>query len=145
MGLDSVELVMRFEEVFGITIDDKEAEKLVTPRDVIELVLAKVERSGERACLNQRAFHLLRRVFKTSFSTRRRCFMPDAELQALVPMKNRRATWSCLASQIGITSLPDLARPRWVHLFIWSTSCFLGFAFSIAVTKPENWWRAFSE
>ena len=35
MGLDSVELVMAFEEAFGVAIEDAEAAKMITPRDVI--------------------------------------------------------------------------------------------------------------
>lgn len=40
MGLDSVELVMAFEEEFGVDIPDSAAEKMLTPSDVIDFVLA---------------------------------------------------------------------------------------------------------
>ncbi len=36
MGLDGVELVMAFEEEFGIEIADADAERMQTPRDVID-------------------------------------------------------------------------------------------------------------
>ena len=36
MGLDGVELVMAFEEEFGVTISNGEAEKMVTPGMVIQ-------------------------------------------------------------------------------------------------------------
>jgi len=36
VALDSVELVMAFEEKFAITIPDEEAERMVTPRNVID-------------------------------------------------------------------------------------------------------------
>jgi acyl carrier protein len=36
MGLDSVELVMEFEEAFGIELKDEEVTKIVTPRMVID-------------------------------------------------------------------------------------------------------------
>lgn len=41
MGLDSVELVMAYEEAFKIEISDAEAEKILTPADVIALVVQK--------------------------------------------------------------------------------------------------------
>ena len=37
-SLDTVELLMAFEEEFGITIDDDEAEKLQTLQDVINFL-----------------------------------------------------------------------------------------------------------
>lgn len=39
MGLDSVELVMAFEEEFGIRIPDAAAAAMLTPRDVIDFVI----------------------------------------------------------------------------------------------------------
>ena len=41
MGLDAVELVMAIEEEFGIDITDAEAEKLRTPRLLIDFIWAK--------------------------------------------------------------------------------------------------------
>ena len=38
MGLDSVELVMAFEEAFGVPIPDADAQKMLTPRAVIDFV-----------------------------------------------------------------------------------------------------------
>jgi acyl carrier protein len=37
-SLDTVELVMRFEEEFGIQIPDEEAEKITSVRDAIEYI-----------------------------------------------------------------------------------------------------------
>jgi acyl carrier protein len=39
-SLDNVELVMRFEEEFGIEIPDEEAEKIVSVRDAITYIEA---------------------------------------------------------------------------------------------------------
>jgi acyl carrier protein len=38
MGMDIVELIMRTEEVFGVTIDDTDAEQIQTVGDLYELV-----------------------------------------------------------------------------------------------------------
>lgn len=43
MGLDSVELVLAFEEVFQISIPDREAEKLRTPHDAIECIASMLQ------------------------------------------------------------------------------------------------------
>jgi acyl carrier protein len=45
MGMESVEIVIRVEETFGIKISDAEAEIILTPRQLIELVMAKVVQS----------------------------------------------------------------------------------------------------
>lgn len=46
MGLDSVELVMAFEYEFGVSIPDAEAEKMATPRKVIDW-LCSAQSRGE--------------------------------------------------------------------------------------------------
>ncbi len=46
MGLDTVELVMAYEEEFDIVITDASAEKLLTPRLTCELIESTLIRSG---------------------------------------------------------------------------------------------------
>ena len=52
MGLESVELVLAWEEAFDIAIADEDAEKLITPKhacDLIERELALVGREVSRS------------------------------------------------------------------------------------------------
>ena len=42
MGLESVELILAFEEEFEISFSDTEAQSLSTPRSVTELIYAKL-------------------------------------------------------------------------------------------------------
>ena len=42
MGLDTVELVLRTEEVFGISLPDEECERIITVGDLYRLVLNKL-------------------------------------------------------------------------------------------------------
>jgi acyl carrier protein len=49
MGLDGVEIVSEVEDAFGITIQDAEAAKTVTPGQLIDLVLTKVGRGAMTA------------------------------------------------------------------------------------------------
>lgn len=46
LGLDSldvVEIVMAFEDEFGVEIDDEQAEKIFTPNDAVELLKTKLD------------------------------------------------------------------------------------------------------
>jgi acyl carrier protein len=47
MGLDAVELVLAFEEEFGIAIPDPVAEKMRTPGDVIDFVVEERQRVAQ--------------------------------------------------------------------------------------------------
>jgi hypothetical protein len=46
MGLDTVELLMAFEEKFGVSITDEDATRLTTPRKVTDYIVSKVEGRG---------------------------------------------------------------------------------------------------
>ncbi len=62
MGLDAVEIVMRWEETFGIRIENSEAFELITPKQAIDLISTKlcaVELPS--FCPGLRAFHVFRR------------------------------------------------------------------------------------
>ena len=47
MGLDTVELVLSFEEAFGIEFSDADAELLTTPAKLIDCVMKKLAEKGE--------------------------------------------------------------------------------------------------
>ena len=134
MGLDAVELVIRFEEEFNIIITDEEAEKCTTHRKVIDLVLSKVEVKEPQYCLSQRAFHLLRREFAKELALERRGFRLSTHLADIVPQRHRKRIWKTLSLEVGAIEWPDLARPIWVHAFIWSASGFT-FVYALVITK----------
>ena len=49
MGLDTVELVMEFEEEFAIVIPNAAAERIVTLRDAVDFIAAELARAGREA------------------------------------------------------------------------------------------------
>ena len=49
MGLDSVELLIRFENAFGIAIPDEVAAELTTPRKVTDYIFTQVNRGNQSA------------------------------------------------------------------------------------------------
>lgn len=61
MGLDSVEIVMSWEETFEISLDESEVAELRTPRQAIDLISAKLGASEAQSfCPTMRAFNVFR-------------------------------------------------------------------------------------
>ncbi len=61
-SLDTVELVMAFEEAFGIEIPDEDAEKLMTIRDVSDYLHFHSGNRPDRTNLLERIVEVIRRV-----------------------------------------------------------------------------------
>src|SRR5882724_5513737 len=114
MGLDSVEIVMGWEESFGISISDDEAVTLRTPNLAIDLIANKLgaQDAPLRPCLTARAFHRLRHSIMSAASVTRDRIRPDALLKTLIST-DRRHTWEVVRSGCGIASLPS---PGWLFL-----------------------------
>ena len=119
MGLDTVELVMRIEDTFGISIPDEEASRLLTPDDVNAYILTRVEVSDEPLpCLTQKTFHLLRRSFIRTFQTPRRAFGLDTLLVDLLPDGSPDEAWERVGRDVGLKKWPSVFKPRWLRSFV---------------------------
>ena len=46
MGLDTVELVMAFEEEFGIEVPNEAAERMVSVKDAVDFFVVEIQRRG---------------------------------------------------------------------------------------------------
>jgi len=127
MGLDTVELVIRFEDAFGITIPDKIAADLTTPRKVTNYIFSQVNASNQPSCLSQQAFYFLRKKFVNVLGIARKEFHPENELEKLIPLKNRKENWLKMQHELGSSSLPALVRPWWLFssLVLLSLLCFV--------------------
>ncbi|HYJ17739.1 MAG TPA: hypothetical protein VEW72_01060 [Burkholderiales bacterium] len=76
MGLDSVELVLAVERVFGINISDETAGKIITVGELHEYVFAELNRLGRPNVNRDATYDLLRNVI---------CFQLGAEPEKVVP------------------------------------------------------------
>ncbi len=115
MGLEIVEFVMSVEEKFGIEIPDADAEKLTTPRKLVDYIMTKVKTEEERGCTTQREFHSLRRALIARHWTTRQDLKPDTPLERIVPKPDRRSVWQQLGAEIQAARWPDLVRPKFVE------------------------------
>lgn len=66
MGLDTVELLMAFEEKFGISIPDEAATRLTTPRKVTDYITSKV---GDRGMTREQVAAIVRQVIENQTAT----------------------------------------------------------------------------
>lgn len=115
MGLDAVELVMEVEETFGIKIDDRDAEKIITVGGLFEYVLRQLEAAKPQSgkCGTAVAFYRLRRTLGESLGVARPLVKPSTALDDLVPADGRRSSWPRLERALELR-LPRLLYPEWV-------------------------------
>jgi acyl carrier protein len=112
MGLDAVELVLAFEEEFGIAIPDPVAEKMRTPRDVIEFVIAERQRVEQLDARKQ----LLETLAGMGYANVR----PDAGFNELFGSL-RSTRWKELGKRLAPFSIPrDVAQGPGCAMAGWS-------------------------
>lgn len=109
MGLDSVELVLAWEESFGIEISDAEAERMLTTRQAAEHLYQRLRSAGpeDYSCLSMRAFHRLRRAFIEQ-GVPRRMVQPEAQVTTLLPGRQRRDALNIVCTRSGFEPLKRL-------------------------------------
>jgi acyl carrier protein len=108
MGLDAVELILRIEEEFSITISDEEAAASVTVGDLFRVVLGKLDVNP--GCLSSKAFYVTRRALVDVLGVPRRSIRPSTKLSLLLPDDSRRRQWSKIHQSLGL-AMPELRIP----------------------------------
>ena len=136
MGLDSVEIVMGWEEALGVTITDAEAASIRTPGTAINLLCTKLGATNERrgACLSLRAFNRLRRGLVEGAGLSRNQITPKSKLRELLPDHESRSCWN--AVQIA-SRLPKLPKLEWVFGMFVSRSTISDLVHSIICATPK--------
>jgi hypothetical protein len=109
MGLDGVELVMGWEEAFGISIPDSDAAVMFTTRDATSWIFDRVKTSDpeDTGCLSLRAFNRLRRGF-LAHGVPRSSIRPQSKISTLLPGRNRRDLLSEIRERAGFPPLRPL-------------------------------------
>lgn len=117
---------MATEEAFDIQIEDSEAEYLLTPRDVINLVVLKTSGSQAADCLTQRAFNRLRSGLVRLGGQKRAQIKPKAKISKLISRDNRRQIIRQILHEIGVATDPRFVRPKWLVCVIFFGSLAIG-------------------
>lgn len=129
---------MHVEDAFDITIEDSAAEKMLTPRDVIEYVMRKVGRTDRAQCLTQRAFHRLRASLIRHTGKKRREITPVVSTSTLFPIRQRKVLLRKTLDDIGVAATPDMSRPQWLVRLLFALSIAAGMAASVCVARGSN-------
>jgi len=106
MGLDSVELVMEFEEAFGIGIPDAIASQMITPRDTINYIESTLGITPVTRCLTQQTFYRLRRGLRCVLDKD----VADSPATAIRELSSRRewpSLWSRIREVAGDPNWPE--------------------------------------
>jgi hypothetical protein len=109
MGLDSVELVIAFEEAFGISISDEAAASLRTPRDVTDLVMERVATRPADECLRQQTLFRLRRGFRLACTPFAAPFALDTRLRAIFDRRAWPRAWATIRREDHGRGWPERA------------------------------------
>ena len=120
MGLEGVEILMDCEEQFGVTIEEKEAEKTITPGMLIDLIFSKLSSTDELTCQSRQAFYLLRRGLAGSTEAQRKDIRPDTPLATLLQTQDAQTVWPALQASVDARSWPKLRRLWWMRLILWA-------------------------
>lgn len=107
MGLDSVEILLKVEDCFGIRIPDQEAQQIVTVGDFHNAVWRQLSGRYSGFCQSQRLFYTLRRSFaeKTGFPSRQ--ITLETAPQVIFPASNRRQEYLAFSETTNL-KLPHL-------------------------------------
>ncbi|MFC1569216.1 acyl carrier protein [bacterium] len=62
MGLGSVELVLAFEEAFGIELNDDEVVETLTPRKIGDLIYSKLQNDNQVSWTRKKVSALIKRI-----------------------------------------------------------------------------------
>lgn len=108
MGLDGVEFIMAVEEAFQIAIPDEDAERMLTPGDVVTYVFGRVGSEWGDGCTEQRAFYRLRRASMKVFDQPRNAIRPVTRWDDVLPKRQRRHNWRLLHKATGTPHWPRL-------------------------------------
>ena len=109
MGLDTVELVIAFEEEFGVAIDNDDAEKMKNPGDVADYMISRVRSNSDDPCLSQIGFYHIRSILMDEFNIPRKLIHPNTLLKDVIG-DDIRNNWTRLKKALGADYFPKLKR-----------------------------------
>jgi hypothetical protein len=113
MSLDMAEFVLNIEEAFELRIPDRDAERLHSPRNLIDYLHSRLPRSTQSHCLSLRAFFAIRGECRQRWHIPRSQIRPSALLLSVLPQKDPHEAWAKIGQSLKITNWPRIRDPAW--------------------------------
>jgi acyl carrier protein len=127
MGLDSVEILMKVEDSFGIKIPDREAGEISTVGDFHNAVWQKLDGKYSDCCKSQGTFYRLRKSLVEMFNLSPTLIKPDLVPEKIIPVVQRRNEYFRLANSLNLTFPKLHLKPGWaMFLGIFGTIAIVG-------------------
>lgn len=140
MGMDSVEIILRTEDEFVISIPDDEAETASTVGGLYNIVLSKL--SVTPGCLTSKAFYVTRRALIEVLQVPRRSIRTATTLSPLLPDETRQQQWQRIRESIGLLA-PPLRIPGAVKQDLYKRAFFFSSVIAVFVCFASlslGWW-----
>lgn len=109
MGLDSVEMVIGWEQRFGILIPNEVACGLVTPRLATDYIFLQMQQRPATECIRQQTFFRLRRGFRRACPGIPITFAPATKLRELASRLHWPRIWSVVRAEDPGRTWPEQA------------------------------------
>jgi hypothetical protein len=141
MGLEAMELIMGWEEAFGIQLDDDEAELLKNPRMVIERFSERLGamRGVDAVCPSHSAFNQVRQAMQLTLGVPRSEIQSRTILRKILPKENRKELWQAICDQVATPTTPPLT---WATGIFHGPSSVQGLADWLAFKHPRHFMEA---
>jgi acyl carrier protein len=115
MGLDSVELICKLEQEFGISIPDEDAERIYRVGEMYELIVSILQpkiwknyiTSGK--CVSQNLFYQLRQILEEEQIFPSYKFTPYTFIDEIIAGYEKKSHWKIIQNRLGL-ELPYYTR-----------------------------------
>jgi len=125
MGLEFVELALRVEEEFDISLPDAKLENVKTPLDLAWYIHFELCEQREKGYSPQRGFYKLRELLMAEFSFKKNDLSPNTKIAELFKGDIRKK-WKQL-NKLFSNTLPSLVLNKKEHLGIFILNVFIAF------------------
>lgn len=102
MGLDSVDLLVKVEKTFAISISDHEAEEIETVGDFHNAVWNKLDKKNSKKCISQSLFYKVRQYTTNEFTFPKKDFSLSTNLNDVFPIDNRKELYLKFSQNLNL-------------------------------------------